>query len=116
VIGRVRGNLTASGRVHIHREGSLVGDVVSARISVEDGAFFKGTIDIRAAYSPVSEAAEKSIFTMGFDTRLLAATVGLTLGALAEYYRACGGVGFEVESHHEPVFDENVAQTSGERG
>src|SRR6266436_1886656 len=49
VLGKVRGNLTASDRVDIRNEGSLTGDVVAARISIEDGAFFKGGIDIRKA-------------------------------------------------------------------
>jgi cytoskeletal protein CcmA (bactofilin family) len=47
----VRGNLTASDRVDIRSDGSLTGDVVAARISIEDGAFFKGGIDIRKAGS-----------------------------------------------------------------
>ncbi len=47
VIGKVRGNLVASDRVDIRNEGSLTGDVVAQRISIEDGAFFKGGIDIR---------------------------------------------------------------------
>jgi len=49
VLGKVRGNLTASDRVDIRSDGSLTGDVVAARISIEDGAFFKGGIDIRKA-------------------------------------------------------------------
>ena len=40
VLGKVRGNLTASDRVDIRSDGSLTGDVVAARISIEDGAFF----------------------------------------------------------------------------
>src|SRR3954466_4461392 len=47
VLGKVRGNLSASDRVDIRTEGSLTGDVVAQRISIEDGAFFKGGIDIR---------------------------------------------------------------------
>src|SRR5437588_230733 len=47
VIGKLRGNLNASDRVDIRNEGSLTGDVVAQRISIEDGAFFKGGIDIR---------------------------------------------------------------------
>ena len=47
VIGKVRGNLVASDRVDIRADGSLTGDVVAQRISIEDGAFFKGGIDIR---------------------------------------------------------------------
>ena len=52
VLGKVRGNLTASDRVDIRSDGSLTGDVIAARISIEDGAFFKGGIDIRKAGQP----------------------------------------------------------------
>ena len=47
VLGKVRGNVSATDRVDIRAEGSLHGDVAAARISIEDGAFFKGGIDIR---------------------------------------------------------------------
>src|SRR4051794_26955260 len=47
VLGKVRGNVTAPDRVDIRAEGALTGDVAAARISIEDGAFFKGGIDIR---------------------------------------------------------------------
>jgi len=47
VLGKVRGNITASDRVDIRAEGALTGDVAAARISIEDGAFFKGGIDIK---------------------------------------------------------------------
>ncbi|MGA9672676.1 MAG: polymer-forming cytoskeletal protein [Terracidiphilus sp.] len=47
VLGKVRGNVTATDRVDIRAEGSLSGDVSAARISIEDGAFFKGGIDIK---------------------------------------------------------------------
>jgi cytoskeletal protein CcmA (bactofilin family) len=59
VLGKVRGNVTASDRVDIRAEGSLSGDVSAARISIEDGAFFKGGIDIRKpdAKSAASPAA-----------------------------------------------------------
>src|SRR5258708_19937083 len=46
VLGKVRGNLTASDRVDIRSDGSLTGDVVAARTSIEDCAFFKGAINI----------------------------------------------------------------------
>jgi cytoskeletal protein CcmA (bactofilin family) len=47
VLGKVKGNVSASDRVDIRAEGALSGDVAAARISIEDGAFFKGGIDIR---------------------------------------------------------------------
>jgi len=46
VLGKIRGNVSASDRVDIRAEGALTGDVVAARISIEDGAYFKGYIDI----------------------------------------------------------------------
>ena len=64
VLGKVRGNLTASDRVDIRSDGSLTGDVVAARISIEDGAFFKGGIDIRkAGQKPNGEEAKAAAST-----------------------------------------------------
>jgi cytoskeletal protein CcmA (bactofilin family) len=60
VLGKVRGNLTASDRVDIRSDGSLTGDVVAARISIEDGAFFKGGIDIRKAGSAGAPKSEET--------------------------------------------------------
>jgi cytoskeletal protein CcmA (bactofilin family) len=56
VLGKVKGNVTATDRVDIRAEGSLNGDVAAARISIEDGAFFKGGIDIRKPDSKPSAA------------------------------------------------------------
>ena len=65
VLGKVRGNLNASDRVDIRNEGSLTGDVVAQRISIEDGAFFKGGIDIRkpgqAEKTPAGKEAEPAV-------------------------------------------------------
>jgi cytoskeletal protein CcmA (bactofilin family) len=57
VLGKVRGNLTASDRVDIRSDGSLTGDVIAARISIEDGAYFKGGIDIRKGGTPAQAGA-----------------------------------------------------------
>jgi len=57
VLGKVRGNVSATDRVDIRAEGALTGDVAAARISIEDGAFFKGGIDIRKADAKASSAA-----------------------------------------------------------
>jgi cytoskeletal protein CcmA (bactofilin family) len=56
VLGKVRGNVTATDRVDIRAEGALSGDVAAARISIEDGAFFKGGIDIRKADAKPAQA------------------------------------------------------------
>ena len=47
ILGKLNGNISAADRVEIRAQGALTGDVSAARISIEDGAFFKGGIDIR---------------------------------------------------------------------
>jgi cytoskeletal protein CcmA (bactofilin family) len=47
VHGKVEGNVTATGRVELRRSCTLIGDVSTQRIVIEDGAFFKGAIDIK---------------------------------------------------------------------
>jgi cytoskeletal protein CcmA (bactofilin family) len=47
VQGAVKGNIRAVDRVEIRKSGSVSGDLVAARIVIEDGAFFKGSIDIQ---------------------------------------------------------------------
>src|ERR1700686_241136 len=77
VLGKVRGNLTASDRVDIRSDGSLTGDVIAARISIEDGAFFKGGIDIRKGGQPQQQKAN------GEDKSVPAATEPAAVGARA---------------------------------
>ncbi|HKD84105.1 MAG TPA: polymer-forming cytoskeletal protein [Terriglobales bacterium] len=47
VHGRVDGDIHATDRVDLRKSASLSGDIATARISIEDGAFFKGGIDIQ---------------------------------------------------------------------
>ena len=44
--GSVHGNVTASDKIIIRVQGSLVGDIKTAGIAIDDGAYFKGSIDI----------------------------------------------------------------------
>jgi cytoskeletal protein CcmA (bactofilin family) len=46
VYGKVSGNVDARDRVDIKRDGAVIGDIQTARISIEDGAIFKGRIEI----------------------------------------------------------------------
>ena len=67
VLGELSGSCDASDHLFVRREGSLCGNVVTARISVEDGAYLTGTIDIRkeAVSAPIAaepEAAEQDLF------------------------------------------------------
>lgn len=51
VFGKIVGNLHARGRVDIRKDGSVIGDISAARITIEDGAQFKGRIEIDPAKS-----------------------------------------------------------------
>ena len=51
VRGKVVGNVNVSERIDIRNGGSLVGDVTAHSVSIEEGAYFKGSIDMRRAES-----------------------------------------------------------------
>jgi cytoskeletal protein CcmA (bactofilin family) len=46
VYGTVKGNLRAKDRIEIKKDGSVNGDLTTSRIMIEDGAYFKGSIEI----------------------------------------------------------------------
>src|ERR1051326_3079135 len=74
VLGKVKGNVTASDRVDIRNEGSLGGDVVCQRISIEDGAWFKGSIDIRKPGAKEMNGAAKEATSISDSPRMTTAT------------------------------------------
>ena len=45
-LGTIQGNVEASERIEIHKEARVIGDIRTARIIIEDGAYIKGSIDI----------------------------------------------------------------------
>lgn len=46
VYGSIKGNLRAHDRIEITKDGSVVGNLLAGRILIEDGANFKGSIEI----------------------------------------------------------------------
>ena len=46
IFGSVRGNVEVTEKLAIRDKGSLIGDIKTAGISIDDGAYFKGSIDI----------------------------------------------------------------------
>src|ERR1700694_1687869 len=60
VYGNVKGNLRARDRIEIKKDGSVVGDLTTARIMIEDGAYFKGSIEIDKASDGGESDLEKS--------------------------------------------------------
>src|ERR1700733_7436251 len=62
-LGTIHGNVEASDKIDIRKDAKLVGDIKTARIVIEDGAYFKGSIDIarpEAARTPASPSQPKS--------------------------------------------------------
>jgi cytoskeletal protein CcmA (bactofilin family) len=63
VLGTIHGNVEASDKIDIRKDAKLVGDIKTARIVIEDGAYFKGSIDIarpEAARAPAPPAKSQS--------------------------------------------------------
>lgn len=58
VYGTALGNLHATDRVEIKKDGEVMGDITTSRISIEDGAYFKGRIEIerKQAHETKSES------------------------------------------------------------
>jgi cytoskeletal protein CcmA (bactofilin family) len=64
--------LRAKDRIELKKDGSVVGDLTTARIMIEDGAYFKGSIEIdktgdaagtdldKPAYARAAAPAQKS--------------------------------------------------------
>jgi cytoskeletal protein CcmA (bactofilin family) len=46
VLGAIHGNVEAADKIDIRKDARLVGDIKTSRIVIEDGAYFKGSIDI----------------------------------------------------------------------
>lgn len=59
VLGELTGSCDASDHFYVRREGSFCGDIVTARISIEDGAYLTGTIDIQKESTPAVRAPEQ---------------------------------------------------------
>jgi cytoskeletal protein CcmA (bactofilin family) len=60
VYGNVKGNLRARDRIEIKKDGSVIGDLTTARIMIEDGAYFKGSIEIDKS-GDAADSGDKSL-------------------------------------------------------
>jgi cytoskeletal protein CcmA (bactofilin family) len=59
VLGTIHGNVEASDKIDIRKDARLVGDIKTARIVIEDGAYFKGSIDIVRPETKAAAASPK---------------------------------------------------------
>jgi len=57
VLGTIHGDVETTDKIDIRKEAKLVGDIKTARIVIEDGAYFKGNIDIVRAEAAARPAA-----------------------------------------------------------
>src|SRR3984893_9776427 len=63
VYGSGKGNMRACDRIEIKKDGSVVGDLTTARIMIEDGAYFKGSIEIDKSGEAHDTDLEKPAYT-----------------------------------------------------
>lgn len=56
VMGRVQGNIVATGRVELRAGCNLEGDIRALRLAVEDNAVFRGKVDLTQAVAKTPEA------------------------------------------------------------
>jgi cytoskeletal protein CcmA (bactofilin family) len=47
IMGKVQGNVECADRLDVRSEGMLSGDVITHRISIEEGAILKGGVEVR---------------------------------------------------------------------
>ncbi|HXR16723.1 MAG TPA: polymer-forming cytoskeletal protein [Terriglobales bacterium] len=52
VQGKLEGNIRATDRVELRKSAVIVGDIVTQRIAIEDGAYFKGKVEIQKEAKP----------------------------------------------------------------
>ncbi len=60
VCGKVKGNVRAKGKIEIKKDGSVIGDLTMAQIIIEDGAYFKGSIEIEKS---AEKEADKNVLS-----------------------------------------------------
>jgi cytoskeletal protein CcmA (bactofilin family) len=83
VLGQVQGDVETSDKVDLRKDAKLVGNITTARISIEDGALFKGSIDIKKPEpKPVPAAAAAAMAQpTPKPAAVPAATVGMGMGS-----------------------------------
>ena len=65
--GSVHGNISVRERVEIYKSGHVVGDLIAPGISIEDGAYFKGKIEIlregehEPGHPPASQSSKLAV-------------------------------------------------------
>lgn len=93
VHGKVEGNITATGRVELRKSCTLIGDVSTQRIVIEDGAFFKGAIDIKE-----KDAKAESRKPMAAAASMSSGSSSSSSSGVASYSASSGAQGSFLDS------------------
>jgi cytoskeletal protein CcmA (bactofilin family) len=72
----VDGNIKGTERVELKKSAVLTGDIFTQRIIIEDGAFFKGAIDIQKEGAKVASKREASVAAASASTPAYSASSG----------------------------------------
>jgi cytoskeletal protein CcmA (bactofilin family) len=78
IVGTVHGNIEATDKIDIRKDAKLVGDIRTARIVIEDGAYFKGSIDIQkpeVSRAPAAPKPQQAVAAAGAGQSAQAAAV-----------------------------------------
>jgi cytoskeletal protein CcmA (bactofilin family) len=87
--GSIQGNVDAVDKIDIKKEAKLVGDIKTSRIVIEDGAYFKGSIDISKAtatkppQTPQTQPSSTTTTNQGASTPVTTATTPTPAGTAA---------------------------------
>jgi cytoskeletal protein CcmA (bactofilin family) len=53
ISGQVKGDISACDRIEIKKSASIVGDISTSKIVIEEGAYFSGGVEIGSSTSPI---------------------------------------------------------------
>ncbi|MBH0201327.1 MAG: polymer-forming cytoskeletal protein [Nitrospira sp.] len=67
--GKIQGNVTASSKIQLLKPAVLLGDIASPSFSLEEGAFFKGSIDM-GSHPVVDELQQSTVVLSDYSPRL----------------------------------------------
>lgn len=76
IMGKVHGNVECADRLDIRSEGSLTGDVITHRFTVEEGAVLKGGVEVRAPEKKAQPQSQAKQEQKPEPPKAMAATAG----------------------------------------
>jgi cytoskeletal protein CcmA (bactofilin family) len=77
VQGKLEGNIRASDRAELRKSAVIVGDIITQRIAIEDGAYFKGKVEIQKESTTANSATANKPEAQG-EAKSAAASTAVT--------------------------------------